>query len=53
LGKEGKKKNDRVSVRSHNTKCEGRGYKDVYCKLLKNREVGGKGVRKSKGRGIH
>jgi hypothetical protein len=31
LGERGKgKANDRASVISHNMRCEGRGYKDVY-----------------------
>jgi hypothetical protein len=31
LGERGKvKENDRASVISHNIRCEGRGYKDVY-----------------------
>jgi hypothetical protein len=29
------KDNDRASVISHNIRCEGRGYKDVYLMLLK------------------
>jgi hypothetical protein len=28
--REKRKENDRVSVISHNIRCEGRGYKDVY-----------------------
>jgi hypothetical protein len=37
LGKRKKgKENDRASVISHSIRCEGRGYKDVYLKLLKN-----------------
>jgi hypothetical protein len=31
------KENDRASVILHTTRCEGKGYKDVYWKLLKNR----------------
>jgi hypothetical protein len=39
LGEWGKvKENDRVSVMLHNIRCEGRGYKNVYWKLLKNGE---------------
>jgi hypothetical protein len=30
------KDNDRASVISYNIRCEGRGYKNVYGKLLKN-----------------
>jgi hypothetical protein len=41
------KENDRTSVILQNIRCEGRGYKDVYWKLLKNSGVGGKGVRES------
>jgi hypothetical protein len=44
------KENDRASEISHNIRCEGRGYKDGYWKLLKMGR-GGKGVRKSNGRG--
>jgi hypothetical protein len=30
------KESDRTSLISHNIRCEDRGYKDMYCKLLKN-----------------
>jgi hypothetical protein len=37
LGQTGKgKENDRASVISHNIRCEGGGYEEVYQKLLKN-----------------
>jgi hypothetical protein len=45
--KEKGKENDRVPVISHNIRCEGRGYKNVYRKLLKNGGMGSKEVRAS------
>jgi hypothetical protein len=35
----------------NNIRCDGRGHKDTYWKLLRNEGVGSKGVRKSNGRG--
>jgi hypothetical protein len=37
------KENDRASVISHTIRCKGRGYKNVYWKLLKNRGMEVKG----------
>jgi hypothetical protein len=34
--REKRKENDRALVILHNIRCEDRGYKDVYWKLLKN-----------------
>jgi hypothetical protein len=41
------RENDRASVILHTIQCKGRGCKDVYSKLLKIQEEGGKGVRVS------
>jgi hypothetical protein len=50
-GRRKAKENDRASLISHNIRCESRGYKDVYCNLLKNGGLEGKGLRESNGRG--